>query len=819
MQKFTLFLLFTLGCTGLFAQLSGKLTDTEGAPLPFASIYIKGSTNGTTSNVNGEYSLSLSSGSYEVIFQYIGYESKTIRVNMTREPQKLNVSLNEAAIELSEFVVRSNAEDPAYPIIRAAIKKREFYRDQVEEYRCDAYVKGNIGFDKTPKKIMGQEIGTMGGLLDSTGKGIIYLSESRSTLFFRQPAQYREEMIYSKVAGNDQGFGFNRAQDMDFSPYDPYSNLGRRIVSPIADNAFFYYKYKLIGTITDDQGQVINKIQVIPKRSEDPVYRGYIYIVDQDWAVQSVDYILLQSAIKQPGLDSLWIKQLFFPVPNVEDVWRTFSVNIRFKAGALGFKLVGSFNSVLSNYDIKPALDKKFFGKEVFIVKEGANDQSQAFWDTLRPIPLTAEESRDYVKKDSLQTIWKSKPYKDSIDKKNNKFTILKLFTGYSYNRSFYREYFSVGSPLGTIQYNTVQGYNAALKLGYNKDYDEYNMKWYRLNGELSYGFSEKKLRVWGSYLRQLEGTRRTQISLSGGQQVAQFNAAEPITPMVNSVYSLLARHNYMKLYDKVSARFGFSRELANGLRMNTALEWANRSSLQNTSDQSWYQRDAPERRAFTPNLPTAAPRSFDQSRALSFDLNISYRPGQKYYVYPGRKYAAENKAPEFFLNYRLGAGDVNYQLLSVAIEEDELPLGAWGFSQFRVQAGTFLQRNELEFMDFMHFNGNQTILGDQDRYMNSFLLLPYYDYSTDRSYFQAHWQHHFEGAILDWIPLVKKLGWKLVLSGHLLQVEQKKNYLELAAGIENVGFGVFRLFRFDMAVSRQAGGKWNVGPVFGISL
>lgn len=819
MQKFTLILLFAFSCSTLFAQLSGTLTDDRGEPLPFASIYLKGSTTGTTSNAKGEYSLTLNPGTYDVIFQYIGYEPKTIRVTMTREPYKLDVSLKEAAIELGEFVVRSNAEDPAYPIIRAAIKKREYYRDQVKEYRCDAYVKGNIGFDKIPKKFMGQELDNMGGILDSTGKGIIYLSESRSNLFFRQPDQYREEMIYSKVAGNDRGFGFNRAQDMDFSPYDPYSNLGRRIVSPIADNALFYYKYKLIGTFKDDQGQVINKIQLIPKRSEDPVYRGYIYIVDQDWAVQSVDFVLLQSAIKQPGLDTLWIKQLFFPVPEVEDVWRTFSVNIKFKAGALGFRLVGNFTSVLSNYDIQPALDKKFFGKEVFIVKEGANEQPHEFWDTLRPIPLTAEEARDYTKKDSLKVIWNSKAYKDSLDRKNNKFTILKLLGGYSYNRSYYREYFSVDSPLGTIQYNTVQGYNAALNLSYNKDYDEYNMKWYRMNAKLSYGFSEKEFRLWGSYLRQLEGMRRTQFSLSGGRQVAQFNGAEPISPMVNSLYSLLARHNYMKLYDKVSARAGFSRELANGLRLNTVLEWANRRKLNNTSDQSWYQRNDPERRAFTDNVPSSAAQNFEQSRALTLDLNLAYRPGQKYYVYPGRKYAAENNAPEFFFNYRIGMGDVNYHLLSLAMEEDELPLGAWGYSQVRVQAGTFLKRQQLEFMDFMHFNGNQTILGDQDRYMNSFMLLPYYEYSTDRAFLQAHWQHHFEGAVLDWIPLIKKLGWKLVLSGHLLQVEQKKNYLELAAGIDNVGFGVFRLFRFDVAVSRQAGGKWNVGPVFGISL
>ena len=819
MQKFTLFLLFSLVITQLHAQLSGILSDAGGQALPFASIYLKGSTTGTTTNVNGEYTLYLNPGTYDVVFQYIGYEQKTLSVTMTREPQKLNVSLKEAAVELSEFVVRSNAEDPAYPIIRAAIKKREFYRTQVEEYRCDAYVKGNIAFAQTPKKIMGQEIGTMGGMLDSTGKGIIYLSESRSNLFFRRPDQYREEMIYSKVSGNDQGFGFNRAQDMDFSPYESYSELGRRIVSPIADNALFYYKYKLIGTITDEQGRAIKKIQLIPKRSEDPVYRGYIYIVDQDWAVQSADFMLLQSAIKQPGLDTLWIKQVFLPIDNTEDVWRTFSVNIKFKAGALGFKLIGNFTSILSNYNIKPAFGEKFFTKEVFIVKEGANDKTQAFWDTLRPIPLTEDEMKDYTKKDSLQVLWNSKSWKDSVDRKNNKFTVMKLLTGYTYSRSYYRENFNIASPLGTIQFNTVQGYNASLNLSYNKNFDEYNIKWYRLNAAVNYGFSEKEFRASGSYLRQFEGIHRSQLSIGGGRQAVQFNPNEPITPMVNSIYSLLSRHNYMKLYDKVFARVGFGRELTNGIRLNSSLEWANRRSLENTTDQSWYQRDDPNRRAYTENVPSILAQNFDRSRALTLNLAFSFRPGQKYYTYPGRKYVAEVNGPEYFLNYRGGFGDVNYHLISLAIEEDNLPLGAWGYSAFRVQGGSFVKRKSLEFMDFMHFNGNQTILGDQERYMNSFLLLPYYEYSTDRAFFQAHWQHHFEGAILDWIPLIKKLGWKLVLGGHFLQVEQKKSYYELTAGIENVGFGVFRLFRFDMAASRQAGGKWNVGPVFGISL
>ena len=818
MKKFTFLFLFLLGFSQIHAQLSGVLTDSKGEPLAFASIYLKGSTTGTTTNAKGAYSLSLNPGTYDVVFQYIGYEQKTVHITMTREPQKLDVALKEASVQLSEFVVHSNAEDPAYPIIRAAIKKREYYRNQVEEYRCDAYVKGNIGFDKTPKKIMGQEIGTMGGMLDSMGKGIIYLSESRSNLFFRRPDQYREEMIYSKVSGNDQGFGFNRAQDMDFSPYESYSELGRRIVSPIADNALFYYKYKLIGTITDDQGRVLKKIQLIPKRSEDPVYRGYIYIVDQDWAVQATDFLLLQSAIKQPGLDSLFIKQVFLSIANTEDIWRTFSVNIKFKAGALGFKMVGSFTSILSNYDIKPAFEEKFFTKEVFIVKDGANEKSQAFWDTLRPIPLTAEEVKDYTKKDSLQVLWKSKPWKDSIDRKNNKFTVMKLLSGYTYSRSYHREYFNVPSPISTLQFNTLQGYNASLKMGYTKDFDDYNGKWYRLNGALNYGFSEKVIRAYGSYSQQFEGIHRTQLSIGGGQQAVQFNGNDPISLTVNSIYSLMSRRNYMKLYDKVSLRVGFTRELVNGIRFNSSLEWANRRAMVNTTDQSWSKNDDPNRRPYTDNVPSIAAQNFDQSRALTLNLGFSFRPGQKYYTYPGRKYVAEVNGPEYFLNYRGGFGDVNYHLLSIAIEEDNLPLGAWGYSAFRVQGGSFIGRKSLEFMDYAHFNGNQTILGDQNRYMNSFLLLPYYDFSTDRSFFQAHWQHHFEGAVLDWIPLVKKLGWKLVFSGHFLQVEQKKNYFELAAGIENVGFGIFRLFRFDVAASHTAG-KWNVGPVFGISL
>ncbi len=46
----------------LFAQLKGRVTDTSGESLPFATIYVQGTTIGTTSNAKGEFSLDLEKG-------------------------------------------------------------------------------------------------------------------------------------------------------------------------------------------------------------------------------------------------------------------------------------------------------------------------------------------------------------------------------------------------------------------------------------------------------------------------------------------------------------------------------------------------------------------------------------------------------------------------------------------------------------------------------------------------------------------------------------------------------------------------------------
>src|SRR4029079_6273565 len=108
---------------------------------------------------------------------------------------------------------------------------------------------------------------------------IFYLSESVSELFFRKPARTKEIMISSRVSGDPRTYSFNQSADLLISFYENLLKLGnltpRGIVSPIGSNALFYYHYRLEGTFVEN-GVTVNKIQVIPRRKNDPVFTGHI---------------------------------------------------------------------------------------------------------------------------------------------------------------------------------------------------------------------------------------------------------------------------------------------------------------------------------------------------------------------------------------------------------------------------------------------------------------------------------------------------------------------------------------------------------------
>ena len=127
------------------ATLKGRITDEKGEGLPFASIYVKGTTKGTTSNVDGYYSLELPAGSTQLVCQYVGYQKQEWTMTLQEGTNQKNIQLKPNEKVLTEIKIKSG-ENPAIAIIKKAIKKRSFYNKQIDAYKAKAYIKGTFKF-------------------------------------------------------------------------------------------------------------------------------------------------------------------------------------------------------------------------------------------------------------------------------------------------------------------------------------------------------------------------------------------------------------------------------------------------------------------------------------------------------------------------------------------------------------------------------------------------------------------------------------------------------------------------------------------------
>lgn len=796
MNRILLILIFSFAISNLWSQLSGTINDENGEALPYANIFLKNSSQGTTSNINGQYELKLPEGEHTIVYQYIGYETAEVDVVIIQDqPVIKNIQLGSASYTMPEITINANSEDPAYAIIRKAQEKRKYYKEQNSVYSCDAYVRGFNKIFSAPEKIMGIDIGDLDGALDTSRQGVIYLSESVSKLYVKG-SKSKEIMYSSKVSGNDQGYSFNSAREMEFDFYDNNLDINRKIISPIASNAFSVYDYKLEGARIDEYGNLVNKIKVIPKNEYAPVFSGYIYINEELWNINSADLYLSSKASQLPFIDSLNFKQSYNPIH--DNRWVMFSNIVRFKMSAFGFTIGGNFACVYSNY-ILDQIDESVFNNEVYVVESEANTRSREYWDTIRPIPLTKEESLDYQRKDSIQLVRESPEYKDSIDRENNKLTFGKLISSYSIQNSHKRTRWQFESPLSSVSVNTIQGWNGSFKFSYQKDYNRLATKKLELSSRIEYGASDKiwRPRLDVDYLANQRDNLR--FSFSIGKDLSQFNRVEPITDRLNAIMSLFFRRNYLKAYDKEFTSFSYQQDISNIFRLRSSIDFENRNSVSNNYDGSVFYKNS---RSFTENIALS-----EKHQSLILRLSLRIKPGEKVISYPDRKFKAGSDWPSIWLYYKkalpgiLGS-DTDFDLIHASIS-DSYSLGIWGEFDFYIHGGIFLNKPQY-FVDHFHFLGNQTHLGYPPRYNYSFLMMPYYDLSTDNDFVQYHLQHNFKGSLLSRIPLVRRLNWHLAGGYKYLQRQNNSDYSEWFVGIDNIGFGLFRLLRLDLVWSQS---------------
>ncbi|MFO7862782.1 MAG: DUF5686 family protein [Salinivirgaceae bacterium] len=188
--------------------------------------------------------------------------------------------------------------------------------------------------------------------------------------------------------------------------------------------------------------------------------------------------------------------------------------------------------------------ERGFFGNETFRVDEGANEMDSLYWNQARQVVLTEEEVKNYYKGDSLEQVRKSKPYLDSIDSRFNKPTVTKLLlTGYEIYRRYDSLRYGINALISFVQYNVVEGLviDAARYLRKIRRHSNYGFA-----ANLRYGTASEQFYGQLKYSHIFNYRNFRRITASGGHYVSQFNPNEPISPILNTSYSLFDKLNYM---------------------------------------------------------------------------------------------------------------------------------------------------------------------------------------------------------------------------------------------------------------------------------
>lgn len=806
-----LFIACLMPVMSMAQKISGHVTDeVSSQPLSFSSVYVKGTSIGASANEEGFYTIDIPSGTYTLVCEHIGYKSVEKTITVAEQNATLDFQLPTQQYILNNVIVTSGGEDPAYEIIRNAIRKRSEYEKEIGAFQTKVYIKGVLQLRDYPKKFLGFDVDFEDA--DTSKKKMLFLSETVARYSVQPPDKSKIEVVSTKVSGNSDAYGLSFPQIISF--YNNNISIGtnlnpRGFISPIADKALNYYDYKFEGSYFEN-GKMINRIKVIPKRKYEPLFDGEINIMEDTWRIYSVQLLLLKEQQLQI-LDTLKIEQMYMPYG---DKWLIKQQVLYPSAKLFGFDAYGSFLQVYEDYNLHPHFPKNFFNNVVLTFADSSKKKSSIYWDTIRPVPLQQEEITDYKRKDSLEKVRANPHYLDSIDRRRNRpKPIPLLITGQTFTKEK-RSLRIFAEPLiNILSYNTVEGFTVNLSPSIYKEGKGRNL-WY-FSPNVRYGFSNKHFNAHLTTYYNFGKRYLNRIYFSGGQRVIQFNNAQPISSRGNTINTLLYKRNNLKIYQTDFVKMQFDKGIGDGFTLTASTEYQDRYPLNNTS---FFTFSSTKERTFTPNYPAALTDSnMPRNQALSATFRIEWQPGAKYIQYPDSKVDIGSKYPRFGISLTQGIpnilnSDVNYTKWMMSVSDD-INFKLAGRLSYRFHAGGFWNSKKLFIPDYHHFNGN--IGFGASEYLNSFQIMPYYQYSTTAPFFTyAYTEYHLNGLLTNKIPFFRRLNWFLVLGSNALYIDARRQHYEYFFSIENI----FKIIRFDFVQTYEPHGHNLSGIKFSLS-
>lgn len=728
--------------------VTGKVTEAaSGTPVPFANVVFTGTGEGTITDFEGNFTARTSSAVDSIEVHYIGFIRRTKPLQRGKS-QIINFQLDEDVQTLGEVVVFAG-ENPAWPIMRKVVDhKKDNDKRSLDAFEYESYTKVEFDVDNISewfkqRKIMQKVTTVLDSIEQIAGEdGMpilpVFISEAISQYYYKNEPTFRKEHIKkTKVSGVGITDGTTTSQIIGstFQEYNFYQNwlniVTKEFVSPIADGWKLYYDVYLEDSLylgTD----YCYRIDFQPKREQDLAFTGTMWITKDGYALRRIDATVPKAAnlnyiekikIQQDLLKTEagpWLPQKTRVVVDISQITKQ-------TAGLLAKFYVSTKDHVVN----KPKPNDFYLDRVT--MEEDVTMYDDDYWEENRHDSLTATEEHVYMMIDTLKKIPMVKAYTD----------LAKFVVG---------GYYRVG-VLDLGPYNTFVGKNdvEGLRLGFGaRTTIKVSDKW-TFGGYIGYGFNDQRYKYKFYVDRILDRSPWTTIRYEQQKEVEQvWLLNENIEP--NSLFYSLSRFGTLTqpfLINKY--RLSFFRQLRTGLGMSLAFK---NESFRPLFNFTYY--DNPDQLSGGSNYQVS---EVTVSGRYAKDEVFVIDDNQRVSLGPSRW-------PAFNLDYTYGfrnflGSDFNYQKLKLSIEKKQ-KMGILGVSNIKL-TGAYIF-GDLPYPLLYNTIGNETSF-----YVNfAYNLMNYFEFSTDK-YIELRYRHSFEGFVLNAIPLMKRLKWRLIGSANIL--------------------------------------------------
>ena len=793
-------------------KVHGKITNTRLEPLAFASVQVKEWKHGVVTKEDGTYELQLDPGKYDLVISMIGYKSQVLTIIIQKSDYVQNIIMEpDDSKGLSEVVVKGKSRDRSEEIIRNVIRRKDSIQSAAGPYSCKVYIKA---VQEDSLKIKGKKKPARNDTIpvinpDNPHPELDRMAMAEIVLQLdRSPQSAKEERLGVTRRGNTEGLFYLSTTQGDFNFYN---NLIKTralsetpFLSPISYSGLLAYRFKLVRTERHGTRKLF-VISVKPRQVSNATVEGEITIADSLWVITHTQ--LKFPSYHLPEYDFFEVEQQYDLIH--DSAWMVTRQQFIYYSKTNKAKKSGITIATYKDFELHKQFDKKHFGVEVSATAQEAYEKDSTFWQANRTEPLTEKEVRFIQYKDSIFRARNTKEYLDSLDRVINKLTWKKwLWSGQEFNNHEKERHWALPPLPGLYQPLQFGGTRIMAMLFYSKRFP--NRKGIWIDPNLSYGIRNHDINGSLSVKYLYNPFNRGMLKVSAGRQ---FRLIFQGDAWINQ----LKRSN---VYLDNALGIGHEVELVNGLFLYTDLEFSFRRSVSDYKTNSQVDSLFGNINLLANNHPV----DFEPYNATYGTIRLAYTPRQRYIREPREKIILGSAWPTFYVSLRKGIpglmdSKVNFDYLEFGIEQ-ELKLGLVGISNYSIRSGSFYNTKDLRLVDYKFMRQGDPILfmNPQEAFQSLDSTFPVF-----KRFYQGHYLHQFNGALLNKIPLLKKLQLREVAGGgFLIAPERSLRYVETFAGIERVfkwPFNPLSKFKLGVYVVGSAANKFSNPVQFKIGI